>query len=95
MDLNSKPVVNPSFVAENFDGEILIYNETGTTAFYLNDAANAVLQLCREDLTVGEIIAYLQEAYPEHESTIGDEVIRVLESLVSNEVIELADAAAD
>lgn len=91
MDLTRKPVVDPSFTAEDFDSETLIYNEAGSKAFYLNDAANAVLQLCREDLSVGQIIECLQQAYPDKAQTIADDVAGVLETLIESGVVTLSD----
>lgn len=91
MNLNQKPVVDPSFVAEDFDSETLIYNEKGAQAFYLNDAANAVLQLCKEDLSIGQIIEYLQQNYPEQEKAIADDVLSVMETLVASNVVTLSD----
>lgn len=91
MNLTMKPAVDKSFVAEDFDSETLIYNETGAKAFYLNDAANAVLQLCKEDLSIGQIIEYLQQVYPDNEKAIADDVVNVLEKLVASGVVTLVD----
>ncbi len=91
MNLTQKPVVDPSFAAEAFDRETLIYNEAGSKAFYLNDAANAILQLCREDLSIGQIIEYLQQVYPDNEKAIADDVVNVLEQLVASGVVTLSD----
>ncbi len=91
MNTSSKPRVSPAFAVEEFDGEILLYDETGAKAFYLNDTANAVLQLCREDVSVAQIIEYLQQAYPDHQERVEQDVMTVLEMLVENKVIELSD----
>ena len=91
MNTSSKPRVSPAFAVEEFDGEILLYDETGSRAFYLNDTANAVLQLCREDLSVAQIIEYLQQAYPDQQDSIEKDVMTVLKMLAENKVIELSD----
>jgi hypothetical protein len=91
MKTNSKPRLSPAFALEEFDGEILLYDEAGSRAFYLNDTANAVLQLCTEDLSVAQIIECLQQNYPEHTDAIAEDVASVLEVLVENQVIELSD----
>ena len=91
MNTSNKPMINPSFAFELFEEEILLYDEAGSKAFYLNDTANAVLQLCKEDLSVAEIIECLQNNYPDHKDTIPKDVIDVLEMLVKSKVIELID----
>ena len=91
MNTSSKPKLSDSFAVEQFDEEILLYDEAGSRAFYLNDTANAVLQLCKEDLSVAEIIECLQLNYPDYKDTIAEDVVGVLEMLVKNKVIELTD----
>ena len=91
MNLDLKPVVDPSFVAEEFDNETLIYNEKDAQAFYLNDTANAVLQICKEDLTIGQIIECLSQAFPEHKAQIQDDVVSVLTTLIDSKVVSLSD----
>jgi len=91
MNTSSKPKLSDSFAVEQFDKEILLYDEAGSRAFYLNDTANAVLQLCKEDLSVAEIIECLQQNYPDQKDSIAEDVVGVLEILVKNKVIELTD----
>ncbi len=91
MDDNRKPEVNPEYTVEKFDDEILLYTEAGTQAVYLNDTAYAVWQLCKEDMTVGQIIEYLEEAYPDQKEQIRDDVMTALNTLESKNVIELQD----
>ncbi len=83
--------MNPEYTVEKFDDEILLYTEAGTQAVYLNDAAYAVWQLCKEDMTVGQIIGYLEDAYPRQKDQIRDDVTAALNTLESNNVIELSD----
>lgn len=91
MNDNNRPVVNPAYTAETFDDEILLYSKAGSQAVYLNDAAHAVWQLCKEDMTVGQIIEYLEQVYPEQKDQIRPDVTAALEMLAANTVIELAD----
>ena len=91
MNDTDRPVVNPAFTPENFDGEILLFSKAGTQAVYLNDAAHAVWQLCKEELTVGQIIEYLEQRYPEQKEQIRPDISAALELLIANNVIELAD----
>ena len=89
---NRKPKINDSFSVEKFDNEILLYTEVGNRAVYLNDTAYAVWLLCKEDLTVEEMVCYLEQAYPEQKIEIRADVITALETLEENKVIEFEDA---
>ncbi|MFT5701993.1 MAG: hypothetical protein ACI8ZB_004898 [Desulforhopalus sp.] len=91
MDENQKPIVDPAYTVEKFDGEILLYTETRTQAVYLNDAAYAVWELCKEDLTVGEIVDYLKKLYPNQKAQIQDDVFGALQTLEENSVIRLSN----
>ena len=86
-----KPTINTVYTIEKFDDEILLYTEAGTQAVYLNDAAHAVWLLCKENMTVGRIIAYLEEVYPDQKEQIRSDVTTALEMLHENGVIEFAD----
>ncbi len=85
------PMVNSVYTVEEFDGEILLYTEAGTQAVYLNDAAYAVWLLCKENMTVGQIIEYLEEVYPDQKEQIREDVVTALNTLLSNSVIEFQD----
>ena len=89
MDRSKKPKINPSYKTEEFDDELLIYSESNEKAFYMNDTAQVILKLCDDDLTVDQIITYLQEKYPDNQSEVEDDVIDVLTSLESNGIITL------
>ena len=91
MNDEQKPVVNSGYTVEKFDDEILLYREAGTQAVYLNDAAYAVWLLCGEDLSVGQMIGYLEKVYPDQKARIRNDVLDALEMLRSNGVIEIAD----
>lgn len=86
-----KPAINSSYTVENFDDEILLYTEAGTQAVYLNDAAYAVWFLCKEDMSVGQMILYLEQVYPEQKEQIRKDVLAALGTLQSNGVIEFTD----
>lgn len=92
MDTNKKPIVNPAYTVEKFEDEILLYTKAGTKAVYLNDTAYTVWQLCKEDITVDQIIAYLQEAYPDQSDQVKTDVMNALDMLESSNVIKWADS---
>lgn len=87
MDKSKKPKISESYTAEKFEDELLLYSESGENALYLNTTAQAVLQLCSEDLTVAQIIEYFQKHYPDHQEEIDPQVVEVLSTLESNGVI--------
>ena len=91
MDRNKKPTISESYTAEKFENELLLYSKTDEQALYLNNTAQAVLQLCGDDLTVAQIIDYLQQLYPDQRERIDQEVIEVLSTLESNGVITFED----
>ena len=87
----AKPRVSESYTAEKFEDELLLYSKTDEQSVYLNNTAQAVLQLCGADLTVAQIVDYLQQHYPDQRQEIEQEVIEVLSMLESNGVITFAD----
>jgi hypothetical protein len=91
MDLTKKPIFNEAFATEAFENETLIYNEQQAQALYLNDSANAILQLCKEELTIDQIINCLREAYPEHQQTLEEDVISTIETLIAKGAVTLSD----
>jgi hypothetical protein len=91
MNDEQKPVINSGYSVEKFDDEILLYTETEAQAVYLNDAAYAVWLLCKEEMSVGQMIQYLEEVYTGHKEQIRNDVVSALETLQSNGVIEFAD----
>ena len=91
MNDEQKPAINSGYTVEKFDDEILLYTEAGTQAVYLNDAAYAVWLLCKEDMSVKQMINYLEEVYPDVKEQIRGDVMSTLEILQSNGVIEFAD----
>ena len=91
MDRDRIPRISEAYTAEKFDDELLLYSKTDEQALYLNNTAQAVLQLCGDDLTVAQIIEYLQKHYPDQLQEIDQEVIEVLTTLESNGVISFED----
>ena len=91
MKRDTKPRISESYTAEKFEDELLLYSKTDEQALYLNNTAQAVLQLCGDDLTVAQIIEFLQQHYPDQRQEINQEVTEVLSNLESNGVITFAD----
>ena len=79
------------YIVEKFDNELILYSEARTAAVYLNDTAHTIFLLCKEGMNVGQIIDYLEEAYPDQKEQIRGDVVNALETLVSNDIIVLED----
>ncbi len=88
MQDTDKPKLVEGFTLEKFDNEILLYSEEGTQAVYLNDSAYAVWLLCKEDMTIAEMVDYLEKNYPEQQKQIRGDVFAALNILQENGVIE-------
>ena len=93
MNDNSTPIAKEEFTAETFDEEVLLYSKSSTQAVYLNDTAHAVWLLCKEQMTVGQMIHYLQGVYPEQKDQIRNDVISALKTLHTSGVITFQDEA--
>ena len=85
------PVLNEAFKLEKFDNEVLLYSVTDTRAVYLNDTASLVYGMCSSGHSIGEIIALLEDAYPEDKAAIRDDVALALNQLVENGAVILND----
>ncbi|MDK9707817.1 MAG: PqqD family protein [Desulforhopalus sp.] len=85
------PVLNEGFKLEKFDNEVLLYSVSDTRAVYLNDTAYLVYGICSSGRNIGEIIALLEDAYPEDKAAIRGDVILALKQLVKNGAVVLND----
>jgi len=85
------PVVNPDYLVEQFDNEVVLFSLNGADVVALNQTAHLVWRLCQESLTVGQIIGLLSDAYPDQAEEIRADVIAALETMTDRGIIELAD----
>lgn len=93
MKENKTPIINSTFSIEQFDNEILLFDKKRGQAVYLNDTAYAVYLLCKEELTVGEIIGLLKEKYPDQVDVIKDGVLTALQSLHEKNIISFNEGS--
>jgi len=91
MSENKITVVNSDFQGEIFGNEMLLYTLSDTQAVYLNETAHLVWQLCRERRTVGEVVTFFIENYPEQKDQVKKDVITTISSLVESNVLTLID----
>jgi len=66
--------------------EFLIFEPKSSTTIHLNQTAGLILELC-ENNSVADIVAALQEHYPEHQNQIPEQVASVIDDLVARAVL--------
>jgi hypothetical protein len=84
-----KPKTVADFQLEEIDGEVLLYSPKATRSIYLNPSASLIWRLCTGEFSTQEIIASLQEQFPEQADTIAEDVITTLDQFVESQAIEL------
>lgn len=89
MDHSTKPKQKPGFHLEAMDGELLLYHLGETKILYLNDTASLIWYLCDGQQTVNQIVALLQNAYPESADTMVADVEDTLRHFLSEGCIVL------
>jgi coenzyme PQQ biosynthesis protein PqqD len=91
MDINKnkKVVLAADYLLEKFDNEITVYHPSLTTSIYLNETGGVIWELCNGQRTVAEIIALLQEEYPENREQIEEGVIDIISSLLDKNIATL------
>ena len=85
------PTTKSSFELEEIDGELLLYSPESTRSIYMNSTASIIWRLCDGQLTVGEIVELLKQAFPEAKDSIQQDVVNSIELFVSNDAIELSE----
>lgn len=83
------PRQKPDYVLETLDNEMILYHPGRNQALYLNETASLIWRLCDGNRTSTEIAELLQEAFPEQEARIGDEVETTLQRFVEEDAVEL------
>lgn len=71
------------------DGETLLYSDETMTMLHLNESAAAVWRLCDGTRSVGEIVAFLQAAYPGASSAIEADVCEIIGEFSGQDVLRL------
>ncbi|HHD56534.1 MAG TPA: PqqD family protein [Desulfobulbaceae bacterium] len=80
------PRQNEGYMLEELDGELLLYHLDQTKTVYLNNSAAIVWHLCNGENSVGDIIAFLEEKYPE--------AVKEIAGDVQDTLLKLLDAGA-
>ena len=84
METSRKFTLNPEYTVEKFENEILLYSISDTNGVYLNETAYLVWEMCDKGLSIKEMIALLEKAFPQQTATIRDDVVSAVESLLDN-----------
>ena len=77
---------------EEMGDDALLFNPNTSTTLHLNGPSRLVWGLCTGEHSMADIIAALQEAFPDQASQIPDDVIEVAKELKNNNVIEKVNA---
>ena len=84
MDLHKKVLLQPDFLLERIDKEIIVYHPSSTTSIYLNETGALVWELCNGSATTADIIRLLAEVYPESRAQIEQDVADIIGRLVAH-----------
>ncbi len=91
MDRDKKVILNPGYLLEKIDNEIVVYHPTNTTSLYLNETGSLIWQLCDSTRSTAEIISLLVGFYPENSEQIADQVEEFIRRLKDNNIAVLQD----
>lgn len=94
MDTSKRYQQAPDCLLEDMDGDLLLYNPTTATTLQLNGPSAIIWQLLNEQHSVAEIIAALQEAYPDQAAQIEGDVLQAVSEFVAQSVIEVVPPEA-
>ena len=89
LDTNLKkqyPLQNKDYELTELDDEIILFSVKFEKAIYLNSSAQLIWQLCDGKYSVNDIIADLQEQYPD-ESLIEQQVLEAFDKMLEDDVI--------
>ena len=75
-------------LVEDMDGELLIYNPDSSTTSHLNGPSMLVWNCINGDVSVGDIIAALEETFPDQAAQIGDDVVGVFKEFESKALVQ-------
>jgi pyrroloquinoline quinone biosynthesis protein D len=84
MPMSSHVLLKQSFgfFIEELEGECLLYRIGAHKAIHLNESASLIWKLCDGSRSMADIIAFLQQEYPDAQSTVVEDVREAVEQLV-------------
>ena len=81
------PIPAPDVKVETIEGEVLLYHPRNTRAIYLNATAAVIWGLCDGRRCVREIVAMIEESYPDAGNGLAEDVLATLAQLRDNGVL--------
>jgi hypothetical protein len=88
MTLTDIPKQKAEYRLEALDDELLLYHPAETKIMYCNQTASMVWQLCDGQRSGADIVALLQNAYPDTTDTIPADVTTTLQQFADHGAIE-------
>ena len=76
---------------ERIGDEVVVYHPTRTTSLYLNETAALIWDLCDGSRSTMDIIAILEELYPENRTQIAAQVEDMIQRLAENAIAGFKD----
>jgi hypothetical protein len=92
-NLNDIPRHRRGHHFEELDGEGVVYGRTRSKTFFMNDTASAVWKLCDGSRTVKDIAVVLEDVYPENKSEIAADVLQIVDRLVAEGLLAVAQSS--
>ena len=89
MNLDGIVQLDPDYLIERIDHEIVAYHPTKTVSLYLNDTGAVIWELCDGNNSVADIIAILTDHYPEAREQIEHDVQDIIQQLLDHDMAEL------
>jgi len=81
MDQAQCPQRREGYMLERFEDELLLYHLDNTQTVYLNASAALVWELCDGKTSIADMIALLQEQFPDAAAQIEDDVLETVARL--------------
>lgn len=93
MDRDSAPQQAPGVLAEEVDGELLLYRLGDHKAVHLNDTASLIWQLCDGSRDLEAMLSELRALFPDAGEELEADVQEALSFLLAEGAIVAADGA--
>jgi hypothetical protein len=94
-DLKKKVILEPDYLLEKMDNEIVVFHPTLTSSLYLNETGGIIWELCDGQRSTGDIIELLGAVYQDNQQQIAQDVVNVITRLVENNIARLQDGEQD
>jgi hypothetical protein len=91
IDPAKKIVLTPGYLLERIADEVVVYHPTRTTSLYLNETAAVIWELCDGSRSTNDIIALLQDLYPDSGEGIAGQVEDMIRRLAEKSLAEFKD----